>query len=295
MADPLASDPSSLSPVEERAAYREMALLRRLDERLAWLYGSGAISAALPLGLGREAVVAGLRQAFGSGDQVVAGGAALGFIAAAAEGRLSSLVGEIMGTGAGASAGVGGPLPTALLGRTVLHLDAPADILSAAAVGVALACRHRSDGSVGWCILEATGRGAAGGREWGRRLPVPLVIVTLHQASVSAGPEPVAAIDGGDLGAVTRAARRAREAARREARLQSFDIMVDLFTAHSLPDPGRHGRTDTGEPRDPLRRLRSGLLARGLSGADEIERFDGEAAELVASVVARVTLAQGPS
>ena len=53
------------------AAYRDMLLIRRFEERAGQLYGMGLIGGFCHLYIGQEAVVVGIQAALGEGDQVI--------------------------------------------------------------------------------------------------------------------------------------------------------------------------------------------------------------------------------
>src|SRR5499427_8046316 len=56
---------------EELAAYRQMLLIRRFEERAAQLYGMGLIGGFCHLYIGQEAVVVGMQMALEQGDEVI--------------------------------------------------------------------------------------------------------------------------------------------------------------------------------------------------------------------------------
>ncbi len=59
------------SKEEDLAAYREMLLIRRFEEKAGQLYGMGHIGGFCHLYIGQEAVVVGMQAAIGEGDQVI--------------------------------------------------------------------------------------------------------------------------------------------------------------------------------------------------------------------------------
>jgi Dehydrogenase E1 component len=61
--------PTPLTREQERAAYREMLLIRRFEEKAGQLYGMGFIGGFCHLYIGQEAVVVGLQMAAKPGDQ----------------------------------------------------------------------------------------------------------------------------------------------------------------------------------------------------------------------------------
>jgi len=58
---------------EEMAAYREMLLIRRFEEKAGQMYGMGLIGGFCHLYIGQEAVVVGMQMAARDGDQVITG------------------------------------------------------------------------------------------------------------------------------------------------------------------------------------------------------------------------------
>jgi pyruvate dehydrogenase E1 component alpha subunit len=62
---------ATLTRSEELAAYREMLLIRRFEERAGQLYGMGHIGGFCHLYIGQEAVVVGMQMAIKRGDQVI--------------------------------------------------------------------------------------------------------------------------------------------------------------------------------------------------------------------------------
>src|SRR5687767_3478090 len=64
---------AEFSKDEELAAYRDMLLIRRFEEKAGQLYGMGQIGGFCHLYIGQEAVVVGLQMAMIEGDQVITG------------------------------------------------------------------------------------------------------------------------------------------------------------------------------------------------------------------------------
>ena len=58
---------------QDLAAYREMLLIRRFEEKAGQMYGMGLIGGFCHLYIGQEAVVVGMQMATRDGDQVITG------------------------------------------------------------------------------------------------------------------------------------------------------------------------------------------------------------------------------
>src|SRR3954470_3714290 len=63
--------PADFSREQELAAYRDMLLIRRFEEKAGQLYGMGFIGGFCHLYIGQEAVVVGMQMAQKEGDQVI--------------------------------------------------------------------------------------------------------------------------------------------------------------------------------------------------------------------------------
>ena len=66
-----AADNAGFGPEDELAAYRDMLLIRRFEEKAGQLYGMGYIGGFCHLYIGQEAVVVGMQMVLKEGDQVI--------------------------------------------------------------------------------------------------------------------------------------------------------------------------------------------------------------------------------
>ena len=90
-------------------AYRTMLLIRRFEEKAGQLYGMGLIGGFCHLYIGQEAVVVGLQQAIGDGDQVITSYRDHGhMLACGMEAR--GVMAELTGRSGGYSRGKGGSM-----------------------------------------------------------------------------------------------------------------------------------------------------------------------------------------
>src|SRR5215208_1078699 len=65
--------PASFSKEQELAAYRDMLLIRRFEEKAGQMYGMGLIGGFCHLYIGQEAVVVGMQMTLKRGDEVITG------------------------------------------------------------------------------------------------------------------------------------------------------------------------------------------------------------------------------
>src|SRR5690606_2876985 len=63
--------PADFTKAQDLAAYREMLLIRRFEEKAGQLYGMGFIGGFCHLYIGQEAVVTGMKMALIEGDQMI--------------------------------------------------------------------------------------------------------------------------------------------------------------------------------------------------------------------------------
>ena len=66
-----APKPAEFTKEQELAAYRDMLLIRRFEEKAGQLYGMGFIGGFCHLYIGQEAVVTGMKMALIDGDQMI--------------------------------------------------------------------------------------------------------------------------------------------------------------------------------------------------------------------------------
>jgi hypothetical protein len=88
---------ADLGKSEELAAYRDMLLIRRFEEKAGQMYGMGLIGGFCHLYIGQEAVVVGMQMALKTGDQVITGYRDHGHMLAAgmdAKGVMAELTGR---------------------------------------------------------------------------------------------------------------------------------------------------------------------------------------------------------
>ncbi|MDQ2954982.1 MAG: thiamine pyrophosphate-dependent enzyme, partial [Pseudomonadota bacterium] len=67
------ADIADFSKEQELAAYREMLLIRRFEEKAGQMYGMGLIGGFCHLYIGQEAIVVGMQMTLKEGDQVITG------------------------------------------------------------------------------------------------------------------------------------------------------------------------------------------------------------------------------
>jgi pyruvate dehydrogenase E1 component alpha subunit len=276
----------------ERVAqlYRQMLLIRRIEEESARGYAEGKIGGFLHLYIGQEAVAVGALAALRPDDYVVTTYRDHG-IALAKGMPPRALMAELFGKSTGCSRGLGGSMHMfdkehhMLGGYGIVGGHIPL------AAGVAFASKYRQDGRVTLCFF---GEGAVsiGGFHEGLSLAalwkLPIVFVcenneysmgTPMSRSMSVEDVSLKALGYGMdrdrffADDVLEVEKRMSEAIKR-AREHSSPTLVEVrtyrFRGHSMSDPAKYrtsAELEEHKRRDPLARARKMLLEQGLGDA----------------------------
>jgi pyruvate dehydrogenase E1 component alpha subunit len=287
--------------------YRQMLLIRRVEEECARAYAEGKIGGFLHLYIGQEAVAVGALAALRHDDYVITTYRDHGM--ALTKGMSArTLMAELWGKKTGCSQGLGGSM----------HLfDAKNGMLGGygivgghipLAAGVAFASKYRADGRVTLCFF---GEGAVsiGGFHEGISLAalwkLPIVFIcenneysmgTPLSRSMSVEDVSMKALGYGVdrdrffVDDVLEVEKRIGEAVQR-ARELSLPTLVEVrtyrFRGHSMSDPAKYRTKDELDERkkkDPLFRARQKLVADGYGDA-RLEQIEKEIEAEVADAV----------
>ena len=296
---PLTSEPPTQSPPLTRPSaelehlsglYRQMLLIRRVEEESARGYAEGKIGGFLHLYIGQEAVAAGALAALRPDDYVITTYRDHG-IALAKGMSPRALLAELFGKVTGCSRGLGGSMHMfdkehhMLGGYGIVGGHIPL------AAGVAFASKYREDGRVTLCFF---GEGAVsiGGFHEGLSLAalwkLPIVFIcenneysmgTPLSRSMSVEDVSLKALGYGMdrdrffADDVLEVERRIGEAVKR-AREHSLPSLIEVrtyrFRGHSMSDPAKYrtqAELDEHKKRDPLHRARTAVLEQGYGDA----------------------------
>lgn len=278
--------------------YRQMFVIRRLEEESARAYASGKIGGFLHLYIGQEAVGVGALSNLTPEDYVVTTYRDHG-IAIAKGMSARSVMAELYGKVTGCSKGFGGSMHMfdkekgMLGGHGIVGGHIPL------AAGAAFASKYRGDGRVTLCFF---GEGAVsiGGFHEGVSLAalwkLPIVFIcenneysmgTPMKRTMSVEDVSSKAIGYGidrdrffaqDVLDVRARIGAAVERARKDSMPTLVEVRTYRFRGHSMSDPGKYRTAEELEERkkmDPLLRARASLLASGMSDA-ELEALDAE-------------------
>jgi pyruvate dehydrogenase E1 component subunit alpha len=289
-----------LTPDEELAAYRNMLLIRRFEEKAGQLYGMGFIGGFCHLYIGQEAVVTGMMMAKRPGDQVITSYRDHGHMLSTGMDP-KGVMAELTGRRSGYSKGKGGSMHMFSVEKQFYGghgiVGTPAPLGS----GIAFANKYRGNDNV---CLTFFGEGAANQGQvyesfnmaslW--KLPVVYVIennryamgTSVERASAQAKQLhdrgrafgiPGEEIDGMDVDVVKAAADRALEHARSGKGPMILEALTYRYRGHSMSDPAKY-RTreevrDMRQHHDPIELVHKRLIEAGRS-EDELKAIDKE-------------------
>jgi pyruvate dehydrogenase E1 component alpha subunit len=267
-----------------RTLYRQMQLIRRVEEECARAYAQGKIGGFLHLYIGQEAIAVGANAALQAKDYMI--GTYRDHGLALVRGMSArSLVAELFGKAAGCSHGLGGSMH---LFDAKNHMLGGYGIVGGhipIAAGVAYASKYRGDGAVVLCFFGDGAvpigdfhEGVALAALW--KLPIVFICEnneysmgtpldrTLPQTDVSAFAAgygiPGERFLVEDVLEVQKRFAVAIERARTEHTPTLIEARTYRFRGHSMSDPGKYRTPEEVEEhkrRDPLLRARRDLVA----------------------------------
>src|SRR5690606_32418301 len=150
-------EPHDFSKEQELAAFREMLLIRRFEEKAGQLYGMGFIGGFCHLYIGQEAVVVGMQMNLKEGDQVITGYRDHGHMLATGMDP-KGVMAELTGRRSGYSKGKGGSMHMFSKAKAFYGGHGIVGAQVPIGTGIAFANKYRGDGKV---CLTYYGDGAA--------------------------------------------------------------------------------------------------------------------------------------
>ncbi len=297
--------------------FRTMVDCRLFETRAQELFFEGLVRGTTHLGIGQEAVAAGVAAAMRDDDWTFA--TYRGHNHALSRGTpMGPLYAELFGRAGGLMGGKGGSMHITSVGHHMMGSYAIVGAHLPIALGAAWSAQYRKSGQVAVCFFgdgttnigafhEALNMAAV----W--RAPVVFVCennqymeytairdVTAveHPAADRAAAYGLASIivDGNDVEAVHRVAKDAIDRARAGDGPSLIEAVTYRHGGHSRADPGKYRPDDevaAWKARDPLPTYRAQLLAEGV-GADELDRLEAAARDAVATAEAEARAAPEP-
>lgn len=288
--------------------YRQMVVIRRLEERAAELYQQGKIGGFLHLYIGQEAVSTGLISSRKPEDRVITAyrdhGVAINCGISARE-----VMAELLGKATGISKGRGGSMHMADVTKNFWGGHAIVGAHLPIAAGLAIGDQYQETGGVTICMF---GDGASNigyfhealnlSKVW--NLPVLWVcennqygmgtavdrasaVPSIRQKAEGYGMESQT-IDGMDIITVREATSTALEKVRAGKGPYFLEIMTYRFRGHSMGDPERYRKADEvhkWQEIDPIGIFSKYLIKKSIASRDELTELDRAAETEVADAV----------
>ncbi len=288
--------------------YRQMVLIRRVEERAAELYQQGKIGGFLHLYIGQEAVSSGLVSARQPQDRVITAyrdhGLALNVGLTAKE-----VVAELLGKATGVSGGKGGSMHMASVEKNFWGGHAIVGAHLPIAAGMALGDQYMGNDGVTICMF---GDGATNigffhealnlSKVWD--LPV-LWVCENNQYGMGTAVDRASAVseirqkaegycipnervEGMDVMKVREAAQEALEFVRAGNGPFLLEVMTYRFRGHSMGDPERYREADEvhkWQEEDPIGIYNRYLVAEKIAKKSELDKIENEVEEEVAEAV----------
>ncbi len=301
----IAKTPPDFSKEQDLAAYREMLLIRRFEEKAGQLYGMGFIGGFCHLYIGQEAVVVGMQMALEEGDQVITGYRDHGHMLACGMDS-KGVMAELTGRRGGYSRGKGGSMHMFSVekgffgGHGIVGAQVPLG------TGLAFASKYKGNGRV---CLTYFGDGAANqgqvyeafnmARIWS--LPVVYIIennkygmgtridrvsstTDLSQRGLSFD-IPGEQVDGMDVRAVKAAGERAVRWAREGKGPYILEMLTYRYRGHSMSDPAKYRTKEEvdkmRQEHDPIEQVRLRIIEKGYAAEDELKAMDKQVRAVV--------------
>ncbi|HEY8427457.1 MAG TPA: pyruvate dehydrogenase (acetyl-transferring) E1 component subunit alpha [Sandaracinaceae bacterium] len=288
--------------------YRQMQLIRRIEEESARAYVQGKIGGFLHLYIGQEAIAVGTEAAIRKTDNVITTYRDHGF--AIARGMSPrAVMAELFGKDTGCSRGLGGSMHMFDRDNRFFGGHAIVGGHVALAAGIAFKAKYLGEEDVTLCFFGEGATNIGGFHEglslaglW--KLPVvfvcenneysmgtPLSRTTAVTDLTTKAPGYAMARDrfeGHDVLVVRDRIREAVERARSGGGPTLIEIRTYRFRGHSMSDPGKYRTPEEVEERkkrqDPVRVAAAKLLESGVT-EDELARIDAEVEEVVQDAV----------
>ena len=289
--------------------YKDMLLIRRFEEKAGQLYGRGLIAGFCHLYIGQEAVVVGMQDCIGDGDQVVTGYRDHGHMLACGMDP-DGVMAELTGREGGYSRGKGGSMH--MFSREKNFFGGHGIVGAQVPIGTGLAFSNRYKENDRVC-LTYFGDGATNQGQvyeafnmaslW--KLPVVYVIennmyamgtsVERHASETELFKRGISfeiegmEVDGMDVMKVREAGMKAVEHARAGNGPMILEMKTYRYRGHSMSDPAKYRKReevdDIRSHHDPIEGLKKQLIEAGEATEDDLKSIDKDIKAIVAKSV----------
>jgi pyruvate dehydrogenase E1 component alpha subunit len=313
----MASTAPAIDQATRLRMYRTMVECRSFEERAQELFFEGLVRGTTHLGVGQEAVAAGVAAAMRDDDYTFA--TYRGHNHALSRGApMGPLYAELFGRATGLMGGKGGSMHITDVDHHMMGSYAIVGAHLPIALGAAWSAQYRSTSQVAVCFFGdgTTNIGAfhealnmavvwkapvvfvCENNLYMEYTPIGAVTAVEHPAADRAAAYglPSIVVDGNDVEAVHETARTAIELARGGGGPSLIEAVTYRHGGHSRADPGKYRPDDevaSWKARDPIPTFRSRLEADGVAPAD-LDAIESDAREAVGAAEAEARAAPEP-
>jgi len=301
-ADPAIAD---FTKDEDLAAYREMLLIRRFEEKAGQMYGMGLIGGFCHLYIGQEAVVVGMQMIAKEGDQVITGYRDHGHMLACGM-DAKGVMAELTGRRGGYSKGKGGSMHMFSVEKGFFGGHGIVGAQVSLGTGLAFANRYRGNDNVSFTYF---GDGAANqgqvyesfnmAKLW--HLPVVYIIennkygmgTSINRASATTDLHhrgrsfdiPGEQVDGMDVRAVKAVGEKAATWCREGNGPFIIEMMTYRYRGHSMSDPAKYRSKDEvqkmRQEHDPIEQVKARLIGAHKIAEEDLKAIDKDVRAVV--------------
>src|SRR5262245_60784798 len=307
-----------LTKEQDLAAFRDMLLIRRFEEKAGQLYGMGLIGGFCHLYIGQEAVVVGMQMTLKPGDGVITGYRDHGHMLACGMDP-KGVMAELTGRRGGYSKGKGGSMHMFSAekgfygGHGIVAAQVPLG------TGLAFANKYRGNDNVS---LTYFGDGAANqgqvyesfnmAKLW--KLPVIYIVennqygmgTSVKRASATttladrglSHDVPGEQVDGMDIRAVKAVGEKAVKWCREGNGPIILEMLTYRYRGHSMSDPAKYrSKEEVDKMRtehDPIEQVRQRLIANKSATEDALKKIDTQVRAIVNEAAEFATLYAEP-
>ena len=305
-ATPKTPDPIDYSKEQELAAYSDMLMIRRFEEKAGQLYGMGFIGGFCHLYIGQEAVVTGMQSALIEGDQLITAYRDHGHMLAC-DMDPRGIMAELTGRQGGYSRGKGGSMH--MFSKEKNFYGGHGIVGAQVSLGTGLAFNnHYTDNGNVCCTYFGDGASNQGqvyesfnmAKLW--NLPVIYIIennryamgTAVHRSSALTDFSrrgcsfniPGIEVDGMDVRAVHAAGELAADWCRSGKGPIILDMQTYRYRGHSMSDPAKYRSKDEVQKmraeNDPIERVKQRIEQNKWASEDELKAIDKEIRAVVA-------------
>jgi pyruvate dehydrogenase E1 component alpha subunit len=297
-----------ITPTAKIKMYRQMLLIRRIEERVAEMYGEQQIGGFTHLYIGQEAVAVGAISALNHDDYVISTYRDHGHFLAR-EGDPNAFMAELFGRDTGICRGKGGSMHLAdqehyfYGGTGIVGGSMPI------AAGLGLSCRYREDDRIvmSFFVAGATNQGVWHealnfAKLW--NLPVIFVcennfygigtgvsmssaLTEVHKKASGYG-MPGYRVNGMDVVEVRERCDEVVKMVRAGSGPALIEAQCYRYQGHSMTDPGRYrarAEEDLWRKRDPIPRLAKALVEGGIADEARLAELEAEIEDICEDAV----------